>query len=52
MGDSLTSDILGGIRAGIRTCWVNPEHSPAREDIPADFQIESITQLEALLEAL
>ena len=52
VGDSLTSDILGGIRAGIRTCWVNPEHSPAREDIPADFQIESITQLEALLEAL
>ena len=37
VGDSLTSDILGGIRAGIRTCWVNPEHSPAREDIPADF---------------
>ena len=52
VGDSLTSDILGGIRAGIRTCWVNPEHSPAREDIPADFQSESITQLEALLEAL
>ena len=52
VGDSLTSDILGGIRAGIRTCWVNPEHKPARADIPADFEIESITQLEALLEAL
>jgi 2-haloacid dehalogenase len=52
VGDSLTSDILGGIRAGIRTCWVNPNHAPAREDIPADYEIESLTQLEALLETL
>ena len=52
VGDSLTSDILGGIRAGIKTCWVNPAHLPPREDIPADFQIESLAQLEALLETL
>jgi len=52
VGDSLTSDILGGIRAGIRTCWVNPNHAPARPDIPADYEIESICQLEALLESL
>lgn len=24
IGDSLTSDMLGGIRAGIRTCWYHP----------------------------
>lgn len=52
VGDSLTSDILGGIRAGIKTCWVNPEHLPPREDIPADYEIEALSQLEGLLEAL
>lgn len=50
VGDSLTSDILGGIRAEIKTCWVNPNHTPPREDIPADFEIEALSQLEALLE--
>lgn len=52
VGDSLTSDIQGGKNAGIPTCWVNPAHKPARPDIQPDYQIESITQLEALLEKL
>ena len=52
VGDSLTSDILGGIRAGLKTCWVNPDHLPQREDIPADYEIEGLNQLEALLETL
>ena len=52
VGDSLTSDILGGINAGIRTCWVNPNHAPADPKIPADYEIESLSQLEALLETL
>lgn len=52
VGDSLTSDILGGINAGIRTCWVNPEHQSPDPQIRADYEIESITQLPALLEEL
>ena len=52
VGDSLTSDIKGGINAGIRTCWVNPKHLHADPEIPADFEIESLAQLEALLETL
>lgn len=52
VGDSLTSDIKGGLNAGMHTCWINPSHQPARADIPAEFEIESITQLEALLETL
>ena len=52
VGDSLTSDIRGGRNAGMRTCWVNPEHKKGREEIPADYEIENLTQLEALLEAL
>ena len=52
VGDSLTSDILGGIRAGMKTCWVNPNHAPADPQIPADYEIESIMHLEALLKSL
>ena len=52
VGDSLTSDILGGINAGIRTCWVNPKHLPVRADIKPDYEIESIAQLEDLLKRI
>ena len=52
VGDSLTSDIRGGINAGIRTCWFNPQGKPARADIPADFEIRSLSQLPALLDEL
>ena len=52
VGDSLTSDILGGINAGIATCWVNPTGAPARPDIRPDHEIASITELPALLETL
>ncbi len=49
VGDSLGSDILGGIHAGIATCWVNPRHTPADPAIPADYEIEALAQLPALL---
>ena len=52
VGDSLTSDILGGINAGIATCWVNPKGKKARTDICPDYEIESLSKLEALLEGL
>lgn len=51
VGDSLTSDILGGINAGIKTCWVNPEHHP-RSEITPDYEIEALTQLPELLESI
>lgn len=52
VGDSLTSDIRGGINAGIKTCWVNPAHDPGRPDIRPDYEIEALSQLGALLETL
>ncbi len=52
VGDSLTSDILGGINAGLKTCWVNPGHGPGREDIRPDYEIEGLRQLPKLLEEL
>jgi len=52
VGDSLTSDILGGINAGIATCWVNPKGKKARADICPDYEIESLAKLEGLLATL
>lgn len=52
VGDSLTSDILGGKNAGIATCWVNSRHAPDREDIRPDHEIEMLADLPALLETL
>lgn len=49
VGDSLTSDILGGKNAGISTVWVNPDHRPWGAVRP-DYEIEALPQLEALLE--
>ena len=51
VGDSLTSDIQGGINAGLTTVWVNPNHAQAKHIRP-DYEIESIAQLEALLATL
>lgn len=52
VGDSLTSDILGGQNAGIATCWVNPNHLPRREGIRVDYEITALSELEALLDSL
>lgn len=52
VGDSLTSDILGGINAGIATCWFNPKQKKARPDIRADYEIRSLDELPGLLDRL
>ncbi|MBQ4641676.1 MAG: YjjG family noncanonical pyrimidine nucleotidase [Oscillospiraceae bacterium] len=52
VGDSLTSDIQGGINAGMRTCWVNGEGKPGNAHIRPDYEIQSLDQLEALLDTL
>ena len=52
IGDSLTSDILGGINAGIRTCWFNPAGKSERDDIKPDYMIRSLGELPAMLEEI
>ena len=51
VGDSLTSDIKGGIKAGLKTVWVNPAHKNCG-DIRPDYEIEGLSDLEGLLESL
>lgn len=50
VGDSLSSDIKGGINAGIKTCWYNYRHKPSREDIMPDYTITELSELPMLLE--
>lgn len=52
VGDSLTSDILGGIQAGMKTCWVNPKGKIAPENIQPDYEIKALSELENLLNSL
>ena len=51
VGDSLTSDILGGKNAGIPTCWMNPARKTAG-NIHPDYEIGSLSELPGLLEGL
>lgn len=48
IGDSLTSDIQGGINAGIRTIWFNPSHDKTVDIIP-DYEFDSLRKLPELL---
>ncbi|MBO7305002.1 MAG: YjjG family noncanonical pyrimidine nucleotidase [Clostridia bacterium] len=49
LGDSLGSDILGGINAGITTCHFNPKGLPQREDIRADYEISTLSEFVDIL---
>ena len=48
VGDSLSSDIQGGINAGIDTCWYNPHGNPLPDTAGAPRPAHSIGQLNEL----
>lgn len=52
VGDSLSSDVLGGINAGIKTIWFNPKHLTAREDIVPDYELDSLCILPDMLQEI
>ena len=52
VGDSLTSDIRGGINAGVKTCWFNLRGNAARADIVPDYCIDRLSELPGLLEQI
>ena len=45
VGDSLTSDIRGGMNAGIKTCWYNPKKAPVPEQYRVDYVISDLREL-------
>ena len=52
VGDSLTSDIRGGINAGIRTVYYNPKGLLNKTGIHPDYEIGSFDELLCLLEKI
>ena len=51
VGDSLTSDIKGGNNAGIKTCWFNPNRSPAPADLQIDYDIQELGEVLKICES-
>ncbi|MCH6269523.1 MULTISPECIES: YjjG family noncanonical pyrimidine nucleotidase [Neobacillus] len=45
VGDSLTSDIQGGINYGIDTCWFNPNYKDNNIGIKPTYEIRELTDL-------
>ncbi len=49
IGDSLTSDIQGGINAGIKTVWYNPKKAPNTNNLHIDYEITDIQQVKDIV---
>lgn len=52
LGDSLSSDILGGINAGIATCWFNSLNHPPSPAIIPDYEIKKLAEFVPLLQSI
>ncbi len=50
IGDSLSSDIMGGNHAGIATCWMNPSHSNNDTKAVVNYEIAHLDELYEILE--
>lgn len=49
VGDSITSDMQGGVNAGIAVCWYNPEEKENLSGLVIDFEIRDLHELLQIL---
>lgn len=49
VGDSLSSDIKGGLNAGIKTVWFNPQHTKNTTMVRPDYEIADLIELEKVV---
>ena len=49
VGDSLSSDIQGGINAGLDTCWFNPNHAENPGKVCPTYEISNLEELYPLV---
>lgn len=49
VGDNPHSDILGGINAGMDTCWLNSDQKPLPKGITPTYTIASLAELQTIL---
>jgi 2-haloacid dehalogenase len=50
IGDSLSSDIQGGVDYGIDTCWFNPSSAPRPTDLQITYEIKGLRELLEIVE--
>lgn len=49
IGDSLTSDIKGGMNKGIKTCFYNPNNIEYGEEYSVDYDIKNLNEVEDII---
>lgn len=49
IGDSLTSDMRGGVNAGIDRCWYNPKQVPCTADFAIQYEIARLSEAEGII---
>ena len=49
VGDSLSSDVQGGVNAGLDTCWYNPNHAENPGKVVPTYEISSLEELYPLV---
>ena len=49
IGDSLTSDIKGGIAAGLDTCWYNPQEKSVPEGMDITYIVNQLSEIEEIV---
>ena len=49
IGDSLSSDMKGGVNASIDTLWYNPKHQPHPTDMPITYEIDDLRKIKDFL---
>lgn len=49
VGDSLSTDVQGGINSGIDTCWFNPGKASRPSEIIPTYEISALEELKSIL---
>lgn len=49
VGDSLNSDIKGGINFGIDTCWFNPKRLSRKKGLHPTYEINKLSELKSII---
>lgn len=52
VGDNPDSDVLGGMNAGIDTCWLNVDGKACPEGVEPTYEVASLSELKTILKSL
>lgn len=52
VGDKLSTDIIGGLTAGLKTVWINRNDRPKHSNIEPDYEIKHLSELHAILDVI